>query len=130
MDMALPRALPALVAITVGAGVLSGCGGGVGTQPPRELSASDASQVLGATRTISRACAGDQTSRAGLPGAVETLVAETKENPNQIFEVGSGERALVMYKYAADIAGYLQRCGANGDAQTLLAASREAKGSV
>ena len=128
--MAPHRALSAFVAIAVGAGALSGCGGGVGTQPPRELAASDASAVLGATRTISRACAGDLTSRAGLPGAVATLAAETKQNPNRIYEVGSGERALVMYEYAASLAGVLQQCGASGDAETLLTASRAAKDAI
>ncbi len=128
--MDLRRPLPLVIALALGGGVLTGCGGGVGVQEPRELSASDSSQVLGAVRTISRACAGDQASVRGIPDAVSVIIRETEENPNRIYEVGSGERALVMYEYATNIAGTLQRCNVGGDSQAILEASAKAKASI
>jgi hypothetical protein len=128
--MDLRRTTPLIAAIAIGCGALAGCGnendapGGANIMAPEqissgggganELAASDAATVLGVYRTIGRACSGDAQARQELPRAVQTLDQEVERYPNKVWEVGSADRARVMYDLADEMAQVLDGCGLQG----------------
>lgn len=130
--MAALRPAPLLVVLALGAGTLVGCGstddnkpeGGASPNVPEqinsgggggnELSASDTANVLGAYRTIGRACSGDPNARRLIPQAVQVVDNVTSQYPTKTWEVGSADRATVMYQLSDELAGILKQCGLPG----------------
>jgi hypothetical protein len=130
--MAALRPAPLLVALALGAGTVAGCGadnknapvGGASANVPQqissgggggnELSASDAATVLGAYRTIGRACSRDQNAIRQVPQAVKVIDSVTTQYPTKTWEVGSADRAVVMYELSSQLSGILKQCGLPG----------------
>lgn len=91
-----------------------------------QVAASDVAEVIDARQKITTACDGSS-PRSDLIPAVQSVVTIVKQGPSDRFETGNTDTPQTMTSVALDLAGALDKCGAQDLGNQLRAVATGAK---